>query len=126
MMTNPVKVVGNDVELFIKPGQLWMWCFTVGEDGTWFFEVVTEERRNSFMTAGNVLTINRGETFVVVSTDDPGPGTVPGEDLPMLDEMGYMVSPAQPPKRWHVVMLRGTLVWVDQDSFNHAELMGDT
>lgn len=112
-------------EPVVKPGQLWQWCFTVGE-GTWFLEAVTEHRRNYFVSAvdeGYKL-IHRGDHFIVVSTDDPGPAQIPGADVPMLDELGYMVSPAQPPKRWHVAMLNECLVWIDQDSFNHAELIG--
>lgn len=118
----------GSVNLHIKPGQLWQWCFTVGDEGTWFFEPVTEERRVSFVSVSDagIKTIKRGDKFLVIAVDDPGPAQVPGSDIPMLDEMGYMVSPAQPPKRWHVAMLNDCLVWIDHDSFNHAELIGHT
>lgn len=106
----------------VRPGQLWVWCFSVG-DGTYFFEPVTEERRITFVPVGDVgiVTVRRGDSFIVVSTEDDGPAQPP--NVPIIDEWGVMTSPAQPPKRWHVAMLHDTLVWIDHDCFNHAELI---
>lgn len=107
----------------IRPGQLWRWNFEV-KDGTWFFEVVTSSSRNGFLTDQQHVIIKRGDTFTVTACDDPGPARIPGMDLPMLDVSGFM-SPAQPPKRWHVVLLGGKLVWIDHESFEQAELITD-
>lgn len=106
----------------VHPGQLWMWCFTVG-DGTWFFEPVTEQRRQTFVPVANagIVTIKRGERFIIVSTEDPGPAEPP--NVPIIDEWGVMQSPAQPPRRYHVALLHDTLIWIDHDMFQHAELL---
>jgi hypothetical protein len=102
---------------------MWTWCFQVG-DGTWFFEPVTAERRATFIPAGDacIVAVKRGDSFVIVATDDEGPAQPP--NVPIIDEWGYMQSPAQPPKRWHVALLHDKLVWIDHDSFDHAELVG--
>jgi len=109
----------------IKPGQLWRWEFQVN-DGWWMFSTVTSSARENFLdyTQEQVM-IKRGDTFVVIVPDDPGPAMVPGSNIPMLDEGGLMTSPAQPPKRWHVVMLHGKLVWMDHEDFNQAQLVTD-
>ena len=125
-MTNPILCEPDgSVSIHVKPGQLWQWCFTVG-DGTWFFEPVTDQRRESFVPVQDVgiVTVKRGDHFMVVATEDAGPAQPP--NVPIIDEWGVMQSPAQPPKRWHVAMLHDTLVWIDHDCFNNAELIGHT
>lgn len=100
-----------------------MWAFTVN-DGTWFFEPVTEQRRETFVPVQDVgiQVIKRGDRFMVVAVDDPGPAQPP--NVPIIDEWGVMQSPARPPQRWHVALLNDCLVWIDHDNFQHAELIG--
>ena len=117
---------GSNVEvgdIVVKPGQMWLWAFSVGS-GTYFFEAVTAERRETFMPTGdsNYMIVKRGESFVIISTYDPGPAMPP--NVPIIDEWGHIESPAQPPKDWHVAMLNGKLVWIDQEMYQHAELVG--
>lgn len=84
----------------IEPGQFWRWCRT-----TWLFDAVTDRRRNYVASIAGKLSctldeletqdyklVHRGDYFVVIFTDDPGPA---------------QVSPAQfqLPKRVHVVLL---------------------
>lgn len=110
----------------VRPGQLWMWAFSL-QDGFWPFEVITNEARDSFIFAGEHLMLHRGDRFIIVATDDPGPAQPPGLNAPRFDEYGNILSwgDTSPPKRWHVAMAKDKLFWVDQEKFEHAELMGD-
>lgn len=100
------------------PGQLWVWCFEV-QDGSWPVQwVTTASRENPF--AGNVEIIKRGNVFTVVAVDDPGPKDY---DVPLLDSDGMLVT--EPPKRWHVVLLKGVLCYMRHDWLSVSELVND-
>lgn len=102
----------------LKPGQLWRWNFLVN-DGSWLFQRVSTEGRTSVFADGWHF-MKRGDVFTVVTVDDPGPYDM---RLPKVDDYG-MVS-YDPPKRWHVVLFQGTLLWFDHECFSQAELVTD-
>lgn len=112
------KFTPEDLEQFrfigpkqqVKPGQMWRWDFQLF-DGVWFLGVVSSEAKLN----GNIkmAEIRRGETFVVVATDDEGPAIL------VFDENGLMA----PRPMHHVVMLRGTLVWIKPDEFDSCSLV---
>lgn len=109
-------------DIIVKPGQMWMWAFSVG-DGTYFFECVKSTRRESFITDADYVIVKRKQNFTIISTYDAGPAMPP--NVPIIDEWGHIQSPAQPPKDWHVAMMNGKLVWIDQEMFQHAELIAE-
>ncbi len=107
----------------ITPGQLWSWVFNVG-DGTWHFEVITREARESFVFVISHLVLHRGQQFIVIATDDPGQTPMPGSDMPRYDEFGSANIDFQF-KRWHVAMHKEKLFWIEHTWFEHAELLND-
>lgn len=125
-MIGPVTVATDLCEpsVNVRPGQLWVWSFIINE-GYWPFDIVTQQARDSFVFAGDIVMMHRGDSFIIVATDDPGPAQVPGQGQPRLDEFSYVVSWGTPNKRWHVAMKDNRLFWISHDLFNHAELMGD-
>jgi hypothetical protein len=71
------------------------------------------------------VTLKRGDVFTVVSLDDPGPYQLPVR-LPITDADGWdNFETAAVPFRWHVVLIRDALVWIDHTSFECAELLRD-
>lgn len=111
--------------MIIMPGQLWAWAFKVG-DGSWPFEVITQEARESFVFVINRLILQSGQQFIVIAMDDSGPAQVPGSDLPRYDEFGGVISWGNLElKRWHVAMHKETLFWIEHKYFEQAELISD-
>jgi hypothetical protein len=90
------------------PGQLWFWNFDLGESTWWPAQRVSEAARDTFMV-NEIEYLHLGDTFVMVSVDDPGPFEF---KLPDFNEDGTL-RPEQTPRRWHVILLHGSLVWLD-------------
>lgn len=86
----------------LKPGQLYVWRFSVG-NGFWMFPRVTEEGRHSFVFAH--VTVKPGSQLLMLHPDDAGPWEVPEYD----NTNGI---PYYPKNRWHVMVVEGVMVWV--------------
>jgi hypothetical protein len=101
-----------------KPGQLWMWKFTIGDvniagnQGWWPFRIV--ERGFSF----NIISLVFGDAFLVVSINGAGPQDT---QVPTAD----YGNPPYVPKVWHVGLRKGKLFWINGDELTIAELVCD-
>lgn len=100
----------------LKPGQLWVWDFTVGEDGFWPTNRVTSDARALIASSLHVVILHRGDLFTIVTLDQTGPI----ERYVTFDENGAQVA-----KRYHVVLLRDTLVWFEHSWIEVCKLVAD-
>lgn len=100
----------------IVPGQLWCWAFDVG-DGSWWCQRVTERARETFDTNGTF--ISRGDIITIINVDDTGPHTSAYAALDNAAGAGLAH------KRWHVALVRHTLVWMEDHWFDTCELLGE-
>jgi len=97
-----------------------MWDLKVGSD-LWALDVVSDERRARFFFMSSKM-IKRGDTFIVISTHDPGPAKFP--TLPdRYDSMGRYDDETPEEKVWHIVLLDDVLVWIDEGSFLSAAIL---
>ena len=108
----------------LKPGQLYVWAFTVG-DGTWWLDLVTEEARTTMVLRESVF-VKRGDQIMLVTVDDPGPF-----EHTMYETANLMSSEFSDPidkpekKRYHVALCRNQLIWISEDRFSFMELISD-
>lgn len=102
--------VDNLKNLIVLPGQLWTWEFEVG-DGAWFLSKVSDKRQNNPWSTGSVIGIRRGETFIVVSTNDSGPSIIPD----IVDDCCL--------EQFHVILINNFLAWMPHDLFKFATLV---
>jgi hypothetical protein len=98
--------------LQLRPGQLWGWMFNFN-NGWWpAFRVCTEGRGQqppAFM-------LSRGDMLTVITPDDIGP-----YEFPVFDDVGYII----PRHRWHIFLIKNTLVWIRHDWLDVCELIVD-
>jgi len=95
------------VDIDLRPGQLWCWRFSVGSGG-WVLQCVTERGRRQFLVGGYV-NIRVGDTFTLISKNDPGP---------------YRVGATT--QHWCVILFESKLVWFNREWFEFSELLENT
>lgn len=105
----------------VRPGQLWLWDFHLRDVGTWFLDIVSENRRSGYLDVNNVVAIVRGNVFLIVTIDDRGPMQVP--DYQTFYESGTAINTKRG-KRWHVVLLNNRLAWMDHEHLDVCQLIG--
>lgn len=105
----------------LRPGQLWVWNFSVN-DGTWFFARVTTDslERNAWFSDGHII-LKRGDLFMFVSLNDPG---LEETELPVFGNTSQIIY--EPVRLWHVCLSKNNLFWIDRDWFEQAKLVADT
>lgn len=106
----------------LAPGQLWGWAFTVG-NGWWALPLFNEASKQVDATSGGATGINRGDTFVIVSTHDDGPQ----DFLSANNRIDPWDSELSGPKQCYAIaQLRGNLVYIDHSYFKVCRLLEDS